>query len=319
MLDIESGLQLQVALTSPDSSEDELPGETKPLVADVSEVDSTLDDTDRASALRKVWNAVDIDGNGSLDRDEVRSVLKQMGWETITTARLDDVFEELDTDKSGGVDFDEFSTWFLAQDTKSIEMTMIGSGLTDQEMMQMMAAAATLEASTLQKDGKTPRGRASHKVDEKMYVDDSYVEQLKDQNDAYPLGVISGLKDNERRALKNCETFNGARVQLAQSWVVRSITRRRKAGGLGVDAPVLATGIYRSFQNGNEAFQQCKKIVDTPFPLPYAQAVLLMLIAWMLFTPFLICEIVNSATLSFLHLTDYWPQAFVHTATTPHL
>jgi predicted membrane chloride channel (bestrophin family) len=108
--------------------------------------------------------------------------------------------------------------------------------------------------------------------------------------------VIGGLKDNERRALKNCETFNGARVQLAQSWVVRSITRRRKAGGLGVDAPVLATGIYRSFQNGNEAFQQCKKIVDTPFPLPYAQAVLIMLIAWMIFVPILICEIVNGAT-----------------------
>ncbi len=302
MLDIESGLELQVALTSPHSSDDELPGETKPLVTDVvtvSEAGTTLDGSDRSVALHKVWKSVDIDGSGSLDRDEVRSVLVQMGWENITSARLDDVFEELDKDKSGDVDFDEFSVWFLAQDTKSIEMTMIGSGLTDQEMMQMMAAAATLEASTLQKDGKTPRGRASHKVDEKMYVDDSYVEQLKDQNDSYPLGVISGLKDNERRALKNCETFNGARVQLAQSWVVRSITRRRKAGGLGVDAPVLATGIYRSYQNSNEAFQQCKKIVDTPFPLPYAQAVLLMLIAWMLFTPFLICEIVNGTTLSF--------------------
>ena len=34
--------------------------------------------------------------------------------------------------------------------------------------------------------------------------------------------------------------------------------------------------------------------VDTPFPYPYAQAVLMMLVMWMLFVPFFVCEIVNS-------------------------
>ena len=50
-------------------------------------------------------------------------------------------------------------------------------------------------------------------------------------NDQYPLGVIGGLYPEERRALLNCETFNGARVQLAQSWVIRCLVKRRKAGG----------------------------------------------------------------------------------------
>ena len=109
----------------------------------------------------------------------------------------------------------------------------------------------------------------------------------------HPLGVIQGLYLNERSALKNCETFNGARVQLAQSWIVRAIVRRRASGGLGVDAPVLATGVYRAFMTGTDAFQQCKKIVDTPFPYPYAQAVLFMLSMYAIFAPFLICEIVN--------------------------
>jgi hypothetical protein len=36
----------------------------------------------------------------------------------------------------------------------------------------------------------------------------------------YPLGVISGLVLNEKEALMCCETFNGGRVQLAQSCVV---------------------------------------------------------------------------------------------------
>ena len=35
--------------------------------------------------------------------------------------------------------------------------------------------------------------------------------------------------------------------------------------------------MFRAFETGNDAFQQCKKIVDTPFPYPYAQMVLWML------------------------------------------
>ena len=46
---------------------------------------------------------------------------------------------------------------------------------------------------------------------------------------------------------------------------------------------------------GTDAFQQCKKIVDTPFPYPYAQAVLFMLTLYTIFAPFLICEIVNDS------------------------
>ena len=42
--------------------------------------------------------------------------------------------------------------------------------------------------------------------------------------------MIGGLREHERRALENCETFNGARVQLAQAWLVRCIVRRRRAG-----------------------------------------------------------------------------------------
>jgi predicted membrane chloride channel (bestrophin family) len=296
--DLESGLNIQLNLE--ESSEDDMQqySETAPMViASTSAGESSNSPGGRSDLLHKVWDKVDKDGDGTLDRDEVHDVLVQMGWENITSSKLDGVMLELDEDQSGDVDFDEFSNWFMSQDQKAIQMTLMDTGMTDQEMMQMMAAAATAEADAATKDGKTPRGRASHKVDEKMYVEDAYVEQLKDQNDSYPLGVIGGLKDNEKRALENCETFNGARVQLAQSWVVRSISKRRKAGGLAVDAPVLATGVYRSFQTTNEAFQQCKKIVDTPFPLPYAQAVLLMLVAWMIFTPFLICEIVNGTLL----------------------
>ena len=109
----------------------------------------------------------------------------------------------------------------------------------------------------------------------------------------YPLGVISGITKAEREALVHCETFNGARVQLAQTWVTRALVRRRAAGGMSVDAPVLATGIYRNFQSANTAFHQCLKIVQTPFPFPYAQFVMLVLCLYTVAVPFFICQIVD--------------------------
>eukprot|EP01043_Picozoa_sp_COSAG02_P008002 COSAG02_NODE_248_length_27133_cov_45.131723_20_plen_642_part_00 len=110
----------------------------------------------------------------------------------------------------------------------------------------------------------------------------------------HPLGVIAGMREAERAALERCETFNGARVLVAQSWLTQCIVRRRAAGGLAVDPPVLATGIYRNLQQANEAFNQCKKIVDTPFPYPYAQAVMLSIVLYTFIAPIYICQIVNS-------------------------
>ena len=65
-----------------------------------------------------------------------------------------------------------------------------------------------------------------------------------------------------------------------------------------VDAPVVATGIYRNFQTANEAFHYCLKIAQTPFPFPYAQFVMLALCLYTLFAPLLICQIVNGVLLS---------------------
>ena len=41
------------------------------------------------------------------------------------------------------------------------------------------------------------------------------------------------------------------------------------------------------------AFMQCKKIVDTPFPFPYAQCVMVALIMFMVSFPLQMCEVIN--------------------------
>jgi calmodulin len=64
--------------------------------------------------MLSVWLAVDVDGNGSLDRDEMFEVLTRMGRKEID---MDEIMNEVDEDHSGEVDFDEFRKWFFMQDT----------------------------------------------------------------------------------------------------------------------------------------------------------------------------------------------------------
>ena len=65
------------------------------------------------SIVEQAFNAVDDDGSGLLDRDEVRSLLEMMGKRP-TEADLDAAMAELDSDGSGEVDFDEFSEYWEA-------------------------------------------------------------------------------------------------------------------------------------------------------------------------------------------------------------
>ena len=75
---------------------------------------------------------------------------------------------------------------------------------------------------------------------------------------------------------------------------MRWILQRRTNGGVKTDAPVFAAGNFRTFQCGNESFHKCLAIVETPFPYPYAQGTMVMLLLWCLCSPFMVCEIVNN-------------------------
>ena len=55
---------------------------------------------------------------------------------------------------------------------------------------------------------------------------------------------------------------------------------------------------YGEISKGFAAFMQCKKIVDTPFPFPYAQMVLIFLIVLTVILPIQINIIVNHTFLA---------------------
>eukprot|EP01043_Picozoa_sp_COSAG02_P002582 COSAG02_NODE_60_length_43475_cov_59.494582_10_plen_3160_part_00 len=76
---------------------------------------------DRSAELRRVWTAVDKDGSGSLDLEELREVLRMMGRDKITQRGLEAAMKEIDKDDSGDIDFDEFESWYFSQDPKDQE------------------------------------------------------------------------------------------------------------------------------------------------------------------------------------------------------
>ena len=84
------------------------------ITEDVDDEDADRERTE--GLLQKVWERVDEDGSGTLDRGEVSKVLIQMGFGGTGKKVLDAAMAEMDEDGSGEVDYEEFTAWFMKQD-----------------------------------------------------------------------------------------------------------------------------------------------------------------------------------------------------------
>jgi Ca2+-binding EF-hand superfamily protein len=63
--------------------------------------------------LQELFDQIDADGGGTLDKDEVGELIGDLGL-ALNHIELDEAFQELDEDGGGDVDFDEFWAWFQA-------------------------------------------------------------------------------------------------------------------------------------------------------------------------------------------------------------
>eukprot|EP01025_Chloroclados_australasicus_P030869 TRINITY_DN3106_c0_g1_i1.p1 TRINITY_DN3106_c0_g1~~TRINITY_DN3106_c0_g1_i1.p1 ORF type:complete len:491 (-),score=51.58 TRINITY_DN3106_c0_g1_i1:2910-4268(-) len=148
---------------------------------------------------------------------------------------------------------------------------------------------------------------------------------------AIPLPLIGGLNEEEKVALGGEDTglpsaqglhqgqlnelLNvyapgpSERVHTCMNWVHQFIMERRMQGGLKIEPPII-TRLYQVFSEGMLGFEQCRKFSDTPFPFPWAQAVLVFLIAYTLTVPFVISAFVKSTWLAcvitFMAVATYW-------------
>jgi calmodulin len=57
--------------------------------------------------LKDAFKVFDADGSGTISRSELKKLMKSLG-QKLSDAELDAMMDEVDTDKSGEIDFDEF-------------------------------------------------------------------------------------------------------------------------------------------------------------------------------------------------------------------
>lgn len=67
--------------------------------------------------MRQLFGYCDKDGSGSIDKEELGSVMHELGKD-LSEEELSALMEQLDVDGNGDIDFDEFlegmGKWFLA-------------------------------------------------------------------------------------------------------------------------------------------------------------------------------------------------------------
>ena len=93
------------------------------------------------------------------------------------------------------------------------------------------------------------------------------------------------------------------------SWIYQLVYERIRAGGLAVPPPVL-TRVFAILSDGMLGYEQCRKIMDTPFPFPWAQLIVVLLASFTVWVPLVVVRFVNStpfaALLSFFAVMAYW-------------
>ena len=82
------------------------------VIAKHSKVISAFVDTSDSKfgqlVLARMFEAADKDGNGTLDREEVREALHALGFTFIEKKQIDIIFDRADMDENEVIDFEEF-------------------------------------------------------------------------------------------------------------------------------------------------------------------------------------------------------------------
>ena len=104
------------------------------------------------------------------------------------------------------------------------------------------------------------------------------------------LPVLGGVADAEVEALAAVPDA----PQLALTWLLDALRRRRKQGGLDVEPPVLSR-TWQVISDARLGAQHAAKIAATPWPFPYAQLVAALLLIFFAGVPIVMSAFLNGA------------------------
>jgi hypothetical protein len=95
------------------------------VIAEHTKVISAFVDTSESRfgqiALKSLFEAADKDGNGSLDKEEVKAALHAMGFKFIQEKQIDTIFKRADMDKNDVIDFEEF----VKETPKTLRLSLV--------------------------------------------------------------------------------------------------------------------------------------------------------------------------------------------------
>jgi calmodulin len=80
-------------------------------VDDDSDIDEQELESFRHAEVKSLFNIVDNDGSGYIDKSEMTELLNKLG-KTLTDEEITEGFNSVDRDSSGMIDFDEFFAWY---------------------------------------------------------------------------------------------------------------------------------------------------------------------------------------------------------------
>lgn len=74
---------------------------------------------------------------------------------------------------------------------------------------------------------------------------------------------------------------------------IELIRRRFEAGGINMPSPVI-TQIWGTLERSIDAFERCRALSETPFPFPWAQLIIVVLVVWQAVIPFTVIVSFNN-------------------------
>lgn len=101
--------------------------------------------------LRELFDLIDADRSGFLDRDEIQNLAGRLG-KHLTAAQLDEAMDEMDQDGGGEVDFDEFVDWWTNTASKQRGVFAHGAPKLGQTMLRKDMTSAELRTVFLEID-----------------------------------------------------------------------------------------------------------------------------------------------------------------------
>eukprot|EP00928_Gymnodinium_smaydae_P071706 TRINITY_DN5520_c0_g2_i1.p1 TRINITY_DN5520_c0_g2~~TRINITY_DN5520_c0_g2_i1.p1 ORF type:complete len:604 (+),score=110.08 TRINITY_DN5520_c0_g2_i1:183-1814(+) len=108
---------------------------------------------------------------------------------------------------------------------------------------------------------------------------------LEDEN--FPLLDVKGFHADDLKAITSTNS-QGQRMRIILCWIKVYIIQSMDSGLIDVPPPIL-TRVFQELGLGLVNYHKAQQVVIWPFPYPYTQLNFVLLVAYLLFTPIVVC------------------------------